>query len=224
MKTGRETDTGSSAASGAIVIAGGLRLLRDGLARIVESARGDSVQVLGDEGPELLGRIEELRPAILVLALPVTRVPATELLRRIGDRAPGTACLIVGGHAVPSVVADLLGAGARSFVPLEAGADVLLEAIAALQAGRSYLPREIGSDFTRLLDRGGRRGGHELTERQREVLELIAQGLTTREIAESLGISLKTAESHRGKLMDKVGVHKASSLVRVAIQRGLLAG
>ena len=111
---------------------------------------------------------------------------------------------------------------ARSFVPLTGTAQTLLAAIAALDAGRSYVPHDLASDLSRIGARAGAIGHAPLTERQREVLELIADGLSTREIAGSLGVSVKTAESHRSKLMDKIGVHKASSLVRMAIRQGLI--
>jgi DNA-binding NarL/FixJ family response regulator len=210
--------------SGGITFAGGPRLLRETLARVVELETRFEACTLAEDGVAILDRVERTRPAIAALLLPISRIPATELLRRGRERCPQTAFLVVGGGASPSVVADLLRAGARSFVPADAGRDVLLAALDALASGRSYLPREVASDFTRLLRGGPGRTNPELTERQREVLEGIAQGLTTREIAAALGISVKTAESHRSRLMDRVGVHKASSLVRVAIAQGLISG
>lgn len=210
--------------SSLIALAGGPCLLRESIARVVELETSFDVHSLADDGLATLDQLERTRPEIAVLVLPVSKLPATELLRRGRERCPATSFLVVGGGAAPSVVADLLRAGARSFVPTDAGRDVLLAAVQALASGRSYLPREVASDFTRLLDGGAVARDRQLTARQRELLEGIAQGLTTREIAASLGISVKTAESHRTKLMDRVGVHKASSLVRVAIAQGLISG
>ena len=126
----------------------------------------------------------------------------------------------------PNQVKQALTAGASGFVPKDAGAADLVEAVHTVRQGRSYLAPTLADQVISALTApaaAGSGGVDELTARQREVLQLIAEGLSTKEIAKELGISLKTAQTHRANVMDRVGVHKVSSLVRLAIREGLVA-
>lgn len=209
-----------------IMVVDSQRLVREGLSRILESESDFEVIATATNGREAVELAFEKRPDIVVIDCQLPRLCGTEAVRRIRENNRDIACIVISSLDGPSQVKQALTAGASGFVPKDASAADLVEAVQTVRQGRSYLAPTLADQVISALTspaEAGSGGVDGLTARQREVLQLIAEGLSTKEIAKELGISLKTAQTHRANVMDRVGVHKVSSLVRLAIREGLVA-
>jgi len=208
-----------------LLLADDHRLVREGLRRIVEARSDLRVLVEAGNGEEAVQAALERKPDLALIDLTMPRLCGVEAIRRI-RRATATRCIAVSMHEQLSHVTPALEAGASGYVVKSAAPSELLSAIDAVRAGRSYLSPSIAHWAVDAIARPGLRPPSALrglTGREREVLQLVAEGLTSKEIARTLGVSIKTIETHRANLMTKLEIRKASSLVRVAMQEGLIA-
>jgi DNA-binding NarL/FixJ family response regulator len=166
--------------------------------------------------------VRATKPDVLLLEISMPRTSGIETIRWIRDSGCATRCLVVSAHERAGHVTEALRAGAAGYVVKTAGPDELLTAVEAVRAGRLFLSPSIADwVVTDLIER--KEPASILTPREREVLQLIAEGYSSREMAARLGVSAKTVESHRFNIMSKMKVRKSSQLVRVAIQEGLVA-
>lgn len=209
-----------------VMVVDAQRLVREGISRILDAELGFEVVATAANGREAVELAREKRPDVVVIDCQLPRLSGTEAVRRIRETVQPPSCIVLASLVGPSQVKQALTAGASGFVPKDAGAADLVEAVHTVRQGRSYLAPALADQVVSALTApsdSGSAGVGDLTARQREVLQLIAEGLSTKEIAKELGISLKTAQTHRANVMDRVGVHKVSSLVRLAIREGLVA-
>jgi DNA-binding NarL/FixJ family response regulator len=207
-----------------ILLADDHDMVREALRRVIES-RGD-LEVVAEarDAREAVALARELEPDVAVIDLWMPGVAGEEAIRQIAGHCPKTRVLALSMHEDWARVRAALQAGASGYVVKSAASRELLDAIEALRAGRSFLSPAVAHHVVDAV------GGEEppksplalLTEREREVLVLIVEGLSSKEIASRLGHAPKTAEAHRASLMRKLGVHKTSSLVRIAIRDGLV--
>jgi DNA-binding NarL/FixJ family response regulator len=209
-----------------IVLADDHRLVREGLRRLLEE--NERYRVVGEAstGDEAVALATAEHPDVVVMDLTMPGISGIEATRRIcGDRS-GAKVLVLSMHGNRSYVEEVFKAGASGYVLKDAAASDLIEAIEAVCEGETFLSPSITQQVVDALSRPdelGERSLSTLTDREREVLTLIAEGLSSKEIGERLGVSLKTVESHRANLMDKLDIHKVSALVRFAIRAGLVA-
>ena len=205
-----------------ILVADGHRIVRDGLLRIL--ADSPDLEVVGEaaDGREALELIRSRRPDVALIDALLPTLGAYEVVFQARRDSPGTQCIVLADHATPVQVKRALRAGALAFVPKSVGAKDLLEAVGRVRIGRAYLPACVSDQVVACVqgEAGPREAG--LTGRQREVLKLVAEGLSAKEIAAALGVSEGTAKTHRATLMRKLGVRKASGLVRIAIREGIV--
>ena len=209
-----------------VMVVDAQRLVREGISRILDGEPGFEVVATAANGREAVEVARAKRPDVVVIDCQLPRLSGTEAVRRIREASQPPFCVVIASVVGPSQVKQALTAGASGFVPKDAGAADLVEAVHTVRQGRSYLAPALADQVVSALTApvgSGAAGVGDLTARQREVLQLIAEGLSTKEIAKELGISLKTAQTHRANVMDRVGVHKVSSLVRLAIREGLVA-
>lgn len=209
-----------------IIIADSQRLIREGLREILGAV--PEFEVIGEaaNGREAVDLVAAKRPDVVVIESQLPRLSGIEAVRRICETNRGTACIVVSTAYGPVHVKQALVAGASGFVPKDAAAQDLVDAVWSVRSGRSYLAPAVADQVVSALKApsGSLSGPNgDLTTRQREVLQLIAEGLSTKEIANELGISLKTAQTHRANVMGRVGVHKVSGLVRFAIREGIVS-
>jgi len=209
-----------------IVIADSQRLIREGLRTILAAVPDFRVVGEAGDGYEAVSLAGIKRPDVVVIESQLPRLSGLSAVRQISQTSRSTACVMISTLHNPGLVKQAVGAGASAFVPKDAGAQDLVDAVRAVRSGRAYLAPHravpaLGSlaatPDAEALPR------HNLTARQSQVLRLIAEGFSSKQIAEELGISLKTAQTHRANLMSRVGVHKASSLVRYAIRVGIVS-
>jgi len=208
-----------------ILLADDHDIVRQGVHRIIEGCTDLHVVAQACNGEEAVQLAVELRPEVAIVDLSMPRLSGTEAIRRIRQQTP-TRCIAFSMHDTQGHVTQALQAGAAAYVVKSADGSELVEAIEAVRSGRSYLSPSIAHWAVEAVARPNERAASSLgalTTREREVLQLVAEGLSSKEIAASLGVSTKTVETHRSNLMSKLNIRKASRLVRVAIQEGLVA-
>ncbi len=193
-------------------------LVRRGMAALL--ATDARFQVVGEagNGEVAVQQVLALRPDIVILDLSMPRVDGLEALRRIRKGPCRPRILVLSMHDDPQVVAQALADGADGYLLKDAMDDELFQALSAILHGQRFIASQINRGK---LEAAAPRAV-ELTAREREVLQLLADGRTTQQAADLLAISPHTATRHRANLMQKLGVHNQAELVRVAMQRGLI--
>lgn len=209
-----------------ILIVDSQRLVRAGLAEIL--SRHEDFEVVGDldDAATAVGFCAQSHPDVVILQHRQSGLSGVEAIRQIKADSPQTACIILTDEEGTVQVRQAIVAGASGFLAKNASARDLSEAVRSVSNGGSYLSpaatdQVVGAFRSRSDELPG--PATQLTKRQQEVLRLIADGLSTKEIAVELGISEKTAQTHRAKLMGRTGIRKASGLVRYAIREGFIS-
>jgi DNA-binding NarL/FixJ family response regulator len=184
-------------------------------------------QVIIESGDGLAGceACLEQKPDFVILDVMLPNLNGTEILRRFRDKLPNTQVLIFSGYQNPDLVRELLQAGAHGFVEKSAPLSELRKGVEIVASGCSYFGPEVALLLREAMadPKSSESGINVLTKREREILKLIAESYSTREIATQLNISVKTAENHRTNLMRKLDLHNGASLTRYAINNGLLS-
>jgi DNA-binding NarL/FixJ family response regulator len=204
-----------------ILLADDHQIVRQGLRALLEKA-GHVVVGEAANGRDACRLAQDLQPNIAVLDLAMPLLNGLDAIHEILRASPGTKAILLTMHTDRPYVLQALKAGARGYVLKSQAAEDLIRAIDEAGRGASYLsPGVAGSVVDAYLTRSDQ-PEEPLTARERQVLQLIAEGKTTKAVAGLLGISFKTAESHRGRIMKKLDIHETAGLVRYAIRRGLL--
>ncbi|WP_026370868.1 response regulator [Kallotenue papyrolyticum] len=208
-----------------IVLVDDHAMLRDGVRMVLEAQPGFEVVGTADNGYDAIQLIAELRPDIAILDVAMPGLNGLQATREIRNVSPETQVVILSMHEGEEYLREALRAGAAGYVLKRAAAKELVGAIQAVQRGASYLDpaltRTLISDYVRQVERADE-APDSLTERELEVLKLVAEGMTNRQIALKLNISIKTVQTHRANLMDKLNLHDRTEVVRYAIRRGLI--
>jgi DNA-binding NarL/FixJ family response regulator len=200
-------------------------IVRQGLIALLKSERGFAVVGEAADGPGTIRLAEQLQPDVLVLDLMMPTLNGLEVARRMARRSPRTRIVVLSMHSHETYVAEALLAGATAYVVKDAGAQELLAAVWAAVEGRRYLSPSIsGPALAAHLARGAADPFESLTEREREVLHLTAEGLSGAQVGQRLHISPRTVETHRANVMRKLGLTNQRELVRYALERGFLPG
>jgi DNA-binding NarL/FixJ family response regulator len=208
-----------------ILMADDHALVRAGIRALLESLPGITVVGETGDGLEAVELVRRNPPDVILLDVTLPGLNGLEAAARIARLDVPTRVLMISMHASPEYAARAFLAGALGYLNKDAAFDELSEAIEEVCAGRRYLCRAIDPDLVRQHEQ---RAGHgtcgldALTSRQRQVLQLIVEGLGTRQIAERLFLSVKTVETHRAQVMQRLGIHDVPGLVRFAIRNGLL--
>jgi len=198
-------------------------LVRQGIAAIISQA--EDMEVVGEcgDGLKVTEQVLQAKPDVLILDLTMPGLNGLEICRQLSRKAKGTAILVVTMHADEEFIVRALENGASGYLIKDAAAEQLAEAVRTVARGDLYLgpgvPRAVLSRLT-----GGRDADpyNRLTARERQVLQLIAEGKTNRDIAEMLKLSVKTVDTHRAHLMRKLDIHDQTTLVKYAIRRGIV--
>jgi DNA-binding NarL/FixJ family response regulator len=196
--------------------------VREMLAEILAMDRNYTLVGQCGEGQAGLQMCLELEPDLVVLDAKLPGLNGVDLLRRLTKRLPSLRVLVFSGHETPVVIRQMLEAGARGFVEKTAGLTEFKKGLAAIALGGTYFgPAAAG--VLRNAEANPESGGSPdfLTDREREIVQLVAEGHSTKEIAAKLGISAKTVDNHRTNLMRKLDIHDVASLTRHALEHGL---
>jgi DNA-binding NarL/FixJ family response regulator len=211
-----------------VLLADDHRLVRAGLRALLESF-GD-IEVLAEcgDGHEVLEAANRTQPDVLLLDITLPGLNGIEVAQRVKKLSPSTRILILSMHTDAEFVTKALRAGVAGYLIKDAAVAELKVALESLKQGRTYLSPAISQTvvqgFLRITEEAPQaRAIDLLTPRQREVLQLIAEGNSTRAIAERLSVSVKTVEAHRAQMMERLDLHDVPSLVRLAVQNGLVS-
>jgi DNA-binding NarL/FixJ family response regulator len=209
-----------------ILIADDHALVRAGMAALLRELKDVEVVAETGDGAEALKLIAEKKPDIALVDISMPGLNGLEVASRAAKEQPQTRVIMVSMHSDDESVRRALTAGASGYVIKNADRAELEMALRAVARGDTWLSPSVSKGVIAALTQGRapeRNGPFEvLTPRQREVLQLIAEGLSNKEIAVRLGLGLKTVESHRTELMERLGIHGVAGLVRYAIRVGLV--
>lgn len=213
-----------------VLLADDHALMRMGLRTLVDALPDAQVVAEAGNGHEAVALARQWRPAVAVLDIAMPQLNGIEAAERITREGLPTKVVILSMHATRQYVTAAIRAGAVGYVVKDAAVDELAQAMRAAAQGRSYVSPSVSDHLLHEL-RGAQPGQetqdttwHRLSARQREVLQLIAEGRSTREIGELLHISPKTVETHRAELMRRLDIHEVAGLTRFAIREGLISG
>lgn len=202
-------------------------LVREGLRRMLEQHGGFEVVAEAATGQEAIEAAQRTRPEIAVVDIGMRNLNGIEATAQILRHCPQTAVLILSMHSDERYVVRAVRAGARGYVLKDAAGDELICALETVRGGGAYFSAAVSQLMQRgaaLLKTHEPQDRYELlTERERHIYQLVAEGNSNREIANLLGLSLHTVETHRSRIMDKLDLHSIAELVLSAVRRGLVA-
>jgi DNA-binding NarL/FixJ family response regulator len=208
-----------------VLVADDHTIVRQGLVKLLVESGECEVVAEASDGMEAVEKAQALRPEVAILDLSMPRLPGLEAVRRIHEALPQTRVLVLTAHEEEEYVLPIVRAGASGYLIKDSAVSELLAAVRALHAGQGYFGPQAARVLAEQYRHPERASGDpygRLSPREREVFHLVVDGKTTKEIARALGISVKTADNHRYRLMDKLGVHNTAELVRYAARHGLI--
>ena len=201
-------------------------VVRDGLRALLE-AQAD-ITVVGDaaDGRQAVDQVRKLRPDVVVMDIAMPDLNGIEATQQIRESCPSTRVVILSMHSSPEHVFRALQAGARGYLIKESAGKEVAVAVRALHAGRRYFSRQITDtvidDYIHQRQFSSDQSPlGSLSPREREVLQLVVEGKSSAKIANTLYLSIKTVETYRSRVMEKLGIHDLPGLVKFAIQHGL---
>ena len=214
-----------------VLLADDHTLVRAGIRGLVEAIPGVEIVAETGDGQQALALILERHPDIALVDVSMPGLNGLELAARVAREAPRTRIAILSMHGTPGHVAQALRAGVKGYVLKDAAAEELPLLLRAVMRGETYLSPAISKHVVdAYLDRDGKAKVPAegvpldgLTPRQREILQLVAEGKSTKDVARLLNLSVKTVEAHRGQIMTRLEIHDLAGLVRYAIRTGLVS-
>lgn len=210
-----------------VLLAEDHQVVREGLRALLKTEQ--DIEIVGEawNGNQAVELARKTTPDVVVMDISMPELNGLEATRQLKRTVPDTKVLVLSSYDELECVDEMIGAGVTGFVSKRSAATLLPEAIRAVRSGKNFCSPEVAKRMQARRDaslRLGRPGGNpfELTTREEEVLQLIAEGLPNKGIATQLGISIKTVEKHRQKVMDKLNIHETAGLTRYAIKKGMV--
>jgi two-component system, NarL family, nitrate/nitrite response regulator NarL len=203
-------------------------VVREGLFSLLRAE--DDIEVVGEarNGREAVQMIKRLLPEVVIMDIAMPLLNGVEATRQILKLVPTTRVLVLSAHSEDEYVEQVMAAGAAGYLIKQTAANVLIKAIREAHRGRTFFSPSIGKRLEDLHEKSMGRGKRpkkkaaQLSPREVEVLQLIAEGMANKQTATQLGISIKTVEKHRQNLMSKLGIHDTAGLTRYAISAGII--
>lgn len=210
-----------------VLLADDHTIVRKGLRSLLEAERGIEVVEEAQDGREAVAKVEQLLPDVVVMDISMPLLNGLEATRQIRELFPEVQVVILTVHTNEEYIYQILRAGASGYVVKRAAPNELMLAIQAAYRGETFLSpsvsRRVVEDYIQQAEAAmGEDSYDRLTSREREVLQLVAEGFTSRDIAGMLHISVKTVEAHRAHLMDKLDIHSTAELTQYAIHKGVI--
>jgi len=211
-----------------ILLADDHNVMRRGLRLLLESQPGFSVVAEAADGRQAVEQAQATKPDVAVLDIGMPHLNGTEAAQRITEILPNTAIVMLSMHSDEGYVLRALKAGARGYLVKDSAEDDLIEAIKAVSLGKAFFSPEVSKmlveDYVREIRARGVHDSYELlTAREREILQLLAEGKSNKDIATLLGLSLFTIETHRRNLQEKLNIHSFAELILYAVRKGVIS-
>ena len=209
-----------------ILLADDHTLVRAGIRALLDATDGITVVAESGDGREALELIIKHRPDVALLDIAMPGMSGLEVARRCAQESPRTKVIILSMHADATHVRQAMRAGVAGYLVKGAAVTELPVAVHSVMRGETYLTPQVSKTVVDgfLREDAGEAGPLEgLTDRQREILQLVAEGQSTKEIARTLDLSVKTVETHRARIMERLGIRDVAGLVRFAIRSGLVS-
>jgi len=210
-----------------LLVADDHKIFRQGITKLLEDE--SDLQVVGEaaDGREAVKKATELKPDVVLMDIAMANLNGLEATKQIKKVLPETKVIMVTMHKNEEYILQSFQAGASGFILKEGAVEELVNAIRSIHQDKSFLSPTISKTlidaYLRKMETGKTETPFDLlTDREREVLQLIAEGYTNREVAKALFISVKTVEAHRAHIMQKLNIHDVAKLVKYAIQKGLV--
>lgn len=209
-----------------ILLADDHPIVRQGLQHLLEAEPDLKVVGEASNGLDAVQLVEKFKPDVLIVDMIMPDLNGLEVMKQVRERSPATCCIVLSMQSADVYVVEALKAGAQGYVLKETGPSELVHAVRQVIGGKRYLSPRISERLIDVLiessDKTVSDPYQTLTNREREVLQMAAEGLSSSEIAKRLSISPRTAELHRGRMMSKLGLRNQTELVRYALKRGIL--
>ena len=210
-----------------VLLADDHSVMRSGLRALLE--RQQNLEVVGeaDNGRDAVSLSSSLSPDVVVMDVAMPVLNGIEAAKSILKQTPSTCIVMLSMHSDESYVMRSLNAGARGYLLKDSAASELLSALDAVSRGKSFFSSAVrkllAEDYIRVLRQKGIVDSYELlTAREREILQLLAEGKTNKEVASDLNISPYTVETHRGHILEKLGLHTPAELILYAVRKGII--
>ena len=208
-----------------IILADDHAIVRHGLIRLLEQETDIEVVAETEDGHSTVERARELTPDIIIMDIGMPNLNGIDATRQILRESSRTRILALSMHSSKNFVIEMLKAGASGYLLKECAPEELMTAIKVIMTGKTYLSPSITDvvveNYVRYSSKGESTAFSVLSQREREVLQLLAEGKTTKQVAKRLHISPKTVEGHRLRIMDKLNIDNIAQLTKYAIQEGL---
>lgn len=201
------------------------RIIREGLRALLEQQ--PDFEILGEagDGRSAVRMVREHKPDVVILDVAMPDLNGIEACRQIVSENPYTRVLALSMHSGKKFVSEMLAAGASGYLLKDSAVEELVQALKTVVSNKIYLSPQIAGivveDYVQFMDRGADNKISKLTAREREILQLIAEGNSTKEIAATLNLSVKTIESHRRQIMEKLELYNVAELTKYAVREGL---
>jgi len=211
-----------------ILLADDHNVMRGGLRLLLERQPGFKVVAEAPDGRQAVEQAEASKPDIAVLDIAMPNLSGIEAAQRISAMLPHTRIIILSMHSDEGYVLRALKAGAKGYLLKDSAENDLIEAIKAVDEGKAFFSPEISNilveDYVREMKRRGAEDSYELlTPREREILQMLAEGKSNKQIATVLDLSLYTVETHRRNLQDKLNLHSFAELILYAVRKGIIS-
>lgn len=201
-------------------------IVREGLRALLRMEADIAIIGEAEDGRQAVELTRKLRPDVVVMDIAMPLLNGIEATRQIRKSCPATRILVLSAHSDIAYVEQVMALGASGYLIKQSAADTLAKAVRAVHRGQSYFSPAISARLERQRLqpplKAGKPAACQLTVREREVLQLIAEGKANKQTASDLGISIKTVEKHRHSLMQKLNIHDTASLTRHAIETGVI--
>jgi DNA-binding NarL/FixJ family response regulator len=208
-----------------IILADDHKIMREGLRSLLE--KESDMEVVGEteDGQTTVQQVQKLSPDVVIMDISMPNLDGIESTRQIIAKSPSVKVLALSMHSNKRFIAEMLSAGASGYLSKASAGNELVNAIRIVTSNQTYLSPHIANtvtaDYVSHLTAKGSSSYSILTAREREVLRLLAEGKTSKQVALNLNVSVKTVENHRNKIMDKLDIHNVVELTRYAIREGL---
>jgi DNA-binding NarL/FixJ family response regulator len=208
----------------AVLLADDHPVVRDGVRCLLERQPDVRVVTAVGDGSAAIREAERLQPHVVVMDITMPGLNGIEATRVIADKMPGVAVIIFSMHSSPNIVRRAIKAGARGYVCKDAATEEVVRAVRAVADGKRYIGQGLAQNLLDVQEgpRDGDRTQEALTTAERNILKLVAEGKSNPEVAATIGLTPRTVETYRLRLMRKLGIENLPSLVRYAIRHGII--